>query len=151
MKIRLEPSVGALIEVIGTDGTVLDNAKVAAIEITPFFTLSSATAEAVVGQAISEARGVVDKFVLTASGRTGHVARSEVVGDVKADEAIGMVAATFGALPSRPAAGPSTTLADPVRFPAPTPSPLTSSPPAHRTSSRSWARTSARRRAVAPC
>ena len=48
-----------------------------------------------------------------------------VVGDVKADEAIGMVGATFGALPSRPAAGPSTTPADPVRFPAPTPSPLT--------------------------
>ena len=47
-----------------------------------------------------------------------------VVGDVKSDEAIEMVAATFGALPSRPAAGPSAASADPVRVPAPTPSPL---------------------------
>lgn len=48
-----------------------------------------------------------------------------VVGDVKADEAIEMVAATLGALPSRPAAGPTAAQADAVRFPAPTSSPLT--------------------------
>ena len=47
-----------------------------------------------------------------------------MVGDLTVDEAIAATAATFGALPPRPAAGKPAPGADQRRFPAPTPEPL---------------------------
>lgn len=48
-----------------------------------------------------------------------------IVGDVSPDEAIGQVAATFGALPPREAASPAPDSETRVRFPAPNAQPLT--------------------------
>jgi len=48
-----------------------------------------------------------------------------IVGDIAVDRAIALTAATFGALPPRPAPAPIRPEALRVRFPAPTPEPLT--------------------------
>jgi len=50
--------------------------------------------------------------------------RVTMVGDTTVDDAIAVTAATFGALPPRPAAGPPAPGAAERRFPAPTPTPL---------------------------
>ena len=48
-----------------------------------------------------------------------------IVGDVTVDQAIALTAATFGALPARPAPAPPAVKAGDVRFPAPTATPVT--------------------------
>ncbi len=48
-----------------------------------------------------------------------------IVGDIDPDKTVDLVARTFGALPDRPAAGKPPAAGAPVRFPAPTPTPVT--------------------------
>lgn len=64
------------------------------------------------------------KVLLSGPLATGRVDVT-IIGDIPVDRAIALAAATFGALPPRPPQSPSPSTALQVRFPDPTPSPLT--------------------------
>lgn len=77
MKIQFKLPPGATVTVRAKDGTSIATDRFDSIEVEPFFAMAAGSAEVLLGDVLSNdaSRGVVDKFLLAADGRTGKVNR----------------------------------------------------------------------------
>lgn len=76
MKVILKPTAGTVVEIEDTEGNK-HKFKVKQMSLTPFFTSSQSQATFLDGRSVAASGAVVDKFILTAAGSTGKVARKD--------------------------------------------------------------------------
>ena len=78
MKVRMEPAPGAKMKITLKGGKTVEAAEIQSIEVEPFFSMANGQGEIVRGAVVSDNRGDVDKFVLTASGSNGKLSRRDL-------------------------------------------------------------------------
>jgi hypothetical protein len=74
MRVILEPAPGAVM--IGKDDKG-NEVKLESVAITPFFSSAAGSGGAALGKSVTRQGGVVDTFLLRASGATGKVTNGE--------------------------------------------------------------------------